>query len=683
MTGRHNHGAHQTSRPQSSRTSSPNREAALTEARQIILIESKLDVLKASFPLLADSLDFLSKRDPSKKGKYLQWCAKVLSTEEISLHHLADVIDNFHKNAFRLPKKDINSYQTAAELEEALFELGGSKRQQIKSQKLNSSAVYEDDQYIVVNPRDKHSSCFYGRGTKWCISATESENYFDNYDSHTIFYMIIDKQPQGTEWDKIAMAVSDEDVSNRFSAYDEEIVDGTAVTFYTAADRNVSWKTVESMLSKPELDQIWQAVIKDSHLDNRKKIKKEKQDTVNLLSSAYHEQMIEICKNVSDSLLYAFDSSKAAELLLKFFEECLQEDRANAHFVLELILKLSDYSIEQIYSRLNNRYLYHAYENKLLDSASLDVIWDSSKKNRLLKCLAFSETREHKILQLIQEMDAIDEDPEIAGWAEEVLSCLCKNPNLPLQAVQDLMKRPDFTNLNLHDIIKNSKTKTLYWLIDNGFSLNVVTQHAYDQVSEEELCRVFDAAFPSVDKLLRDDLSELNKEVGSDGVVTRNGAANHLIVQILHTNELLLMGIPSYVILQLEQYKKLLKLEADLLLDLSSKKRFYHSVYYPEPESVRVYDSLEKCIRLIFDNYPDERRDGVAVLAEDPNGLRLIELALKTKMEHRLMFCLDHYSTSITLNAWQNIGKLVKMYGDGNTQRHFKELSKSRKGLGS
>ena len=35
----------------------------------------------------------------------------------------------------------------------------------------------------AVRPYTEDSACYYGRNTKWCISATQTRNYFDQYNA--------------------------------------------------------------------------------------------------------------------------------------------------------------------------------------------------------------------------------------------------------------------------------------------------------------------------------------------------------------------------------------------------------------------------------------------------------------------------------------------------------------------
>ena len=103
---------------------------------------------------------------------------------------------------------------------------------QIKSKsqiKLNTKAdgaekIYEDDEWLVYHIKTVEASVLLGKGTKWCISATD-ENYFNSYaeDNTTFYFFISKKLPQTNKNYKIAAAVYENDVIEYFDAADNEI----------------------------------------------------------------------------------------------------------------------------------------------------------------------------------------------------------------------------------------------------------------------------------------------------------------------------------------------------------------------------------------------------------------------------------------------------------------------------
>ena len=157
---------------------------------KFLLAESLVDDLKVRYPTLSDSIDALAAEDPSGRQKYLVWQLKQHRMNEPTAE-IIDLTQEFHRNIQRLQKKDINAYKTLGELRAAIEKLDKSQRQQ----KLNVKAetVYRDDKFIVKRPVSPDEAIKYGTGTRWCIAASKSKNYFGSYSrSNNFFYIIID-----------------------------------------------------------------------------------------------------------------------------------------------------------------------------------------------------------------------------------------------------------------------------------------------------------------------------------------------------------------------------------------------------------------------------------------------------------------------------------------------------------
>ena len=168
----------------------------LTE-EEMLLAEGRLDDVKKKFPELDKRgiVDDLSAKDPSGNNAYLRWMATQLNNfyekeegyaqRQEYQYRIQNVAQSFHKNKQRLKKKDIYQYKTVEELLDAVEKLGASAAAKRKKEKETamegSEIVYENDDFFAVRPYTSDASCFYGRATRWCISATKTQNYFDQY----------------------------------------------------------------------------------------------------------------------------------------------------------------------------------------------------------------------------------------------------------------------------------------------------------------------------------------------------------------------------------------------------------------------------------------------------------------------------------------------------------------------
>ena len=206
-----------------------------------LLAEGRLQDAKKKYPDHAEYIDAMSAKDPSGNNKYLMWMAKQFNTDasnfsmsderkKIYVDTITDLVSKFHKSVQRLEKKDINQYKTLDELDDTLEKLGATSKEKRQKKKEvaheESRVVYDTDEYFVVRPETENASCYYGEHTTvWCISATKSSNYFEDYTQRgKAFYFVRNNYKSEKDPNKIiALVYSDEYGYD----YPEEIFDAT------------------------------------------------------------------------------------------------------------------------------------------------------------------------------------------------------------------------------------------------------------------------------------------------------------------------------------------------------------------------------------------------------------------------------------------------------------------------
>lgn len=130
-------------------------------------------------------------------GKFLPWVTKMYLQNQFDYSDL-DFVDHylnrFIKDTNKLEKKDINQYKSLNELLNALQDVKYIKgsREAKRDAKSSAEKVYEDNKWIILIPRTKEAAMYYGKGTKWCTSAT-NHNEFNFYNSEGPLYIIINK----------------------------------------------------------------------------------------------------------------------------------------------------------------------------------------------------------------------------------------------------------------------------------------------------------------------------------------------------------------------------------------------------------------------------------------------------------------------------------------------------------
>jgi hypothetical protein len=131
--------------------------------------------------------------------KFLNWVGQVLETMDFdqNLMKVKQNIELFKKYSTNLPKTDISQYKSLDELATVIKAYVERPRRSYK-QVEGGNVVYEDDRFFVVNPLTYTASCYYGKGTKWCTSATGDE-HFKRYNNEGKLFYVIDKKLQTSD----------------------------------------------------------------------------------------------------------------------------------------------------------------------------------------------------------------------------------------------------------------------------------------------------------------------------------------------------------------------------------------------------------------------------------------------------------------------------------------------------
>ena len=114
------------------------------------------------------------------------------------LNNIEDVPLSFLNNESKILNNitDINVYPSFTSLrfivDEAEHFITPNQKKKIIKQETNK--IYEDDDWLVVEPLSKGSSCIYGANTKWC-TAGKYDNMFTSYHNKisTLYYIIAKK----------------------------------------------------------------------------------------------------------------------------------------------------------------------------------------------------------------------------------------------------------------------------------------------------------------------------------------------------------------------------------------------------------------------------------------------------------------------------------------------------------
>jgi hypothetical protein len=246
--------------------------AILLERLTQILVEGrKEDALRRALkgidnPEVASYVEDRFKRyilaqDPSGKQKYAMWAAGMINDRVRRLIKNYDT--GMERDAVRMPseakyeaerratairsalpmyhklvqknliEKDINKFRDIGDFEQKVYVAGKELKareemaRRKEKAKETSDIIGDENDWMMVRPNDEDGSCYYGQGTRWCISATDSRNYFDEYTSKgKVFYFLLFKHLNNDDpMKRIALVYDSREVVEGEADEPEEVFD--------------------------------------------------------------------------------------------------------------------------------------------------------------------------------------------------------------------------------------------------------------------------------------------------------------------------------------------------------------------------------------------------------------------------------------------------------------------------
>jgi hypothetical protein len=189
-----------------------------------VLTEGRKEKAREKYPMINDIVfNHYVSTDPSGNHKYLDWMLGTTLSDSknyqnndtfdpetfergtnialrpdkrpIQYHvDMTNAIDFFHQNQQRFEIKDINSYKSLPILEDTI-EIVKQKikeKEEEKEAKKQRDIIYKDDRWLVVSPKTHTASCYYGAGTKWCVTMKNTDTHWRSYSKNATFFFIID-----------------------------------------------------------------------------------------------------------------------------------------------------------------------------------------------------------------------------------------------------------------------------------------------------------------------------------------------------------------------------------------------------------------------------------------------------------------------------------------------------------
>jgi hypothetical protein len=251
----------------------------------------------------------LSLAKKSLPPAYALWVLSQLKADE-PIAEIISLISTFEKRKGSLRNKDLYSYKSLGDLRGAIEELGVSKRIKIEEGK-DYETIYKDDRFAIRLPKTKEGSCSLGRGTKWCISATESENYFDRYSAANIYiYFVFDKLGLPGTTDKVAFCYAKSNVQTLepeyFDAKDNALKYNDIKNIYGDELSKIEGLILSNLEGKEDTDvkKYYQSMSLDEFVRTWNELKESSLDNLGtfISSSLRSNPSNEICRFIAKNL---------------------------------------------------------------------------------------------------------------------------------------------------------------------------------------------------------------------------------------------------------------------------------------------------------------------------------------------------------------------------------------------
>lgn len=159
--------------------------------------------------------------------KFLDWIGKNLDNINIeeNLPKVIQGLKKFEKISSNLPITDLYQYKSLGQLLSALSEYEQKIRRQVKPVN-GGNVVYDDGRYFIVNPLTLDSSCYYGKGTKWCTAAANNAQFSRYNDDGKLFYILDRTLPTSDKHYKVALLKKFDGDKTFYDAQDQVIKSG-------------------------------------------------------------------------------------------------------------------------------------------------------------------------------------------------------------------------------------------------------------------------------------------------------------------------------------------------------------------------------------------------------------------------------------------------------------------------
>lgn len=125
-------------------------------------------------------------------------------TFDEDVHTAVEIVKDFDKYQSNLEKRDINQYSNLWDLDLVLEPIKAKEKERELEKQVDK--IFENDKFLVIQPKSHKASCKYGANTKWCTTA-QSPDHFQRYTSgsQALYYIINKANSTNKDYSKVAI----------------------------------------------------------------------------------------------------------------------------------------------------------------------------------------------------------------------------------------------------------------------------------------------------------------------------------------------------------------------------------------------------------------------------------------------------------------------------------------------
>jgi hypothetical protein len=172
---------------------------------------SKVEELRAKYPKLTNTtFNKFVEGDKTKTKKYLPYMLKTWVNRNYlipSSSELVNLVTKFDELLPHIEEKDIynKKYEDISFLLKVLNDAMLKKEDSLFVREEHVNVLFEDDNYLLLQPKTHKGSIKYGANTKWCTASRDDKSTFDRYCKRGyLTYLISKKNTEGLKHGKIA-----------------------------------------------------------------------------------------------------------------------------------------------------------------------------------------------------------------------------------------------------------------------------------------------------------------------------------------------------------------------------------------------------------------------------------------------------------------------------------------------